>query len=159
MQCPESVTLSAQEGEAMIERLAACAPSVADCQGLMHVLRWHCWLVCAVQEATRSLKRLRSVLCGKASPSPALPETASAAPQPDGQGSGAGEAAFDAEARRADAGRGAADSAVPSTPAGGHRRGMGRLGAAASAGAERVECRHEELRGGQRCPGCGQGTL
>ena len=26
-------------------------------------------------------------------------------------------------------------------------------------GAERVECRHEELAAGQRCPVCGQGTL
>src|SRR5207253_4980140 len=34
-----------------------------------------------------------------------------------------------------------------------------RLGADAYKGAERVECRHEELAVGQRCPVCGQGTL
>ena len=44
-------------------------------------------------------------------------------------------------------------------PKGGHRPGTGRLGAAAYAGATRVECRHEELAVGQRCPVCGQGTL
>ena len=42
---------------------------------------------------------------------------------------------------------------------GGHRAGYGRLGAEAYAGAERVECRHEELSVGQRCPVCGQGRL
>jgi hypothetical protein len=42
---------------------------------------------------------------------------------------------------------------------GGHRAGYGRLGADAYPGAERVECRHEELSVGQRCPVCGQGRL
>src|SRR5215510_7672306 len=42
---------------------------------------------------------------------------------------------------------------------GGHRTGTGRLGAAAYAGATRVECRHEELAVGERCPVGGQGTL
>lgn len=42
---------------------------------------------------------------------------------------------------------------------GGHRPGYGRLGADAYAGAERVECRHEELAAGQLCPVCGQGRL
>ena len=42
---------------------------------------------------------------------------------------------------------------------GGHRPGTGRLGAEAYVGAERVECRHEELAVGQRCPVCGQGNL
>ena len=41
---------------------------------------------------------------------------------------------------------------------GGHRPGTGRLDAAAYAGATRVECRHERLAVGQRCPVCGQGT-
>src|SRR5918996_492375 len=42
---------------------------------------------------------------------------------------------------------------------GGHRAGYGRLGADAYAGAERVECRHDELAVGQICPVCGQGRL
>src|SRR5262249_49876297 len=42
---------------------------------------------------------------------------------------------------------------------GGHRPGQGRLGAEAYAGAERLACRHEELRVGERCPVCGQGRL
>jgi hypothetical protein len=47
----------------------------------------------------------------------------------------------------------------PPTPKGGHRPGTGCLGAEAYEGADRVECRHEELSPGQRCPVCGQGTL
>jgi transposase len=54
----------------------------------------------------------------------------------------------------------AASGAGPSgKPRGGHRAGTGRLGADVYEGAERVECRHEELAGGQRCPVCGQGSL
>ena len=45
-----------------------------------------------------------------------------------------------------------------SKPAGGHCPGTGRLGADAYEGAERLECRHEEVAVGQRCPVCGQGT-
>jgi hypothetical protein len=41
MKRPESVTLSAQEGEAMMARLAAYAPSMSDCEVLIQVLRWH----------------------------------------------------------------------------------------------------------------------
>ena len=52
-----------------------------------------------------------------------------------------------------------ASAAETSKPQGGHRPGTGRLGAEAYTGAERVECRHEELAVGQRCPVCGQGTL
>jgi hypothetical protein len=47
----------------------------------------------------------------------------------------------------------------PSKAKGGHRPGTGCLGAAAYADATRVECRHEELAVGQRCPVCGQGNL
>jgi hypothetical protein len=42
---------------------------------------------------------------------------------------------------------------------GGHRPGSGRLGAEVYEGAERVECRHEDLRVGEMCPVCGQGRL
>ncbi|MEE8307448.1 MAG: IS66 family transposase, partial [Gammaproteobacteria bacterium] len=39
------------------------------------------------------------------------------------------------------------------------RPGHGRLGADAYVGAERIECRHEDLSPGDRCPLCGHGTL
>jgi len=39
------------------------------------------------------------------------------------------------------------------------RQGHGRLSAEAYSGAQRVECRHEELAPGDRCPACGIGWL
>ena len=93
MKRPESVTLSAQEGEARIERLAAYAPSVSDCQVLIKVLRWHFGLVFALQEAKLSLKRLRTLLFGKAAhPSTAFESDASSgSTAPSGNGDGAVE--------------------------------------------------------------------
>jgi len=41
----DNVTLSAAEGEAMIARLAVYAPSRADCEILIQVVRWYFWLV------------------------------------------------------------------------------------------------------------------
>ena len=67
MNRPASVTLSAQEGEAMIARLTAYAPSASDCEVLIQVLRWQFWLVWTLQEAKLSLKRLRTLLFGKGS--------------------------------------------------------------------------------------------
>ena len=58
-----------------------------------------------------------------------------------------------------ESGAGSAEDNVKTPLKGGHRPGYGRLGADAYAGAERVECRHEELSVGQICPVCGQGRL
>lgn len=163
----ENVTLSAQEGEAMIARLSVYAPSRADCEVLIEVVRWYFWLVWSVQEAKLSLKKLRTMLFGRGSkpPTPLEPETSSVfSPSPfDGEATGA------ASSRHEDIGTSEETGAPPWSVAsvieplpkakGGHRPGTGRLGAAAYEGAERVECRHEELAVGQRCPVCGQGTL
>lgn len=167
MKLPESVMLSAQEGEAMIERLAAYAPSGADCEVLIQVLRWHFWLVWTLQEAKLSLHRLRSLLFGKGPKSSKLPGSAeSSASRPsvsDGTGAGASLLAAEYAPGAAEAGSASAprkaDAEARPTPTGGHRPGTGRLGADAYEGAERIECRHEELAVGQRCPVCGQGTL
>jgi transposase len=165
MSRPESITLSAQEGEAMIERLSVYAPSRTDCEILIQVLRLYFWLMLTVQEAKLSVRRLRRLLFGKPLKAPGLPEaerglTASDEPIP-----GAAESSFGQEAGPISEGPGSkaavGDSAAEATPKakGGHRPGTGRLGADAYEGAERVECRHEELAVGQRCPVCGQGTL
>src|SRR2546422_6646250 len=55
-------------------------------------------------------------------------------------------------ARGGDERAGGAQSEASPQPQGGHRPGTGRLGAEAYVGAERTECRHEELTVGQRCP-------
>jgi hypothetical protein len=56
-------------------------------------------------------------------------------------------------------GEGTSGAAVHPPRAGGHRPGYGRLRTEIYEGAERVQCRHEELAVGQRCPVCGQGRL
>src|SRR5215510_4332258 len=162
----EIVTLSAAEGEALIARLAVYAPSRSDCEMLIQVLRWYFWLVWTVQEAKLSLKKLRTWLCGPGPKPPARcePEASSVAASScgDGEVSGDGAARDEEIGWPTDAGAtpaSVAAAAETSKPRGGHRPGTGRLGAAAYTGAERVECRHEELAPGQRCPVCGQGTL
>jgi len=69
------------------------------------------------------------------------------------------EASPGIEAAGGEAGPAASESEASPKPRGGHRLGTGRLGADAYEGAERVECHHEALAVGQRCPVCGQGTL
>jgi hypothetical protein len=160
-------TLSAAAGEAMIVRLSVYAPSRSDCERLIQVVRWHFWLVWTVQEAKLSLKKLRMLLFGRGPqpPTPSDPEASlSFAPAPgNGEATGA-SSSRDAEGGPSVAagpplGTGASGIELPPTPKGGQRPGTGRLGAAAYEGAARVECRHEELAVGQRCPVCGQGTL
>jgi len=165
MKRPEPIHLSAEDGEAIIARLSVYAPTPSDCESLIVVMRLHFWLMFALQEAKLSLRRLRNVLFGKASTAKEQPEseeqtteqtTLIEAPEPTETG---------ADTARVDAVAGAeADSpnssrAVSPKPKGGHPAGTGRLGADAYVGAERIECHHEELSAGQRCPVCGQGTL
>jgi transposase len=145
----DEVTLSPEEGAALIERLERNTLSADDRRLLVQVVRWLFWLLFVVQEAKLSLKRLRALVFGK----PSLP--------PKEEGS-----EVFAVGGEADWGRGAepaeASAEAPHPEArrrGGHRRGQGRHGAASYAGAERVACRHEELQEGEVCAVCGQGRL
>jgi transposase len=163
----DNMTLSAQEGEAMIARLSVYAPSRTDCERLIQVVRWYFWLVWSIQEAQLSLTKLRTMLFGRGSkpPAPLEPET----PSVFSPSSFDGEETGVASSRHEDVGTSAqpgippwaVESVIEPRPKakGGHRPGTGRLGAEAYEGAERVECRHEELAVGQRCPVCGRGTL
>src|SRR5262245_6764305 len=162
----DNVTLSAAEGEAMIARLAVYAPSRADCERLIQVVRWYFWLVWTVQEAKLGLKKLPTLMSGHGAKPPTrwAPAASSdaAASWGDGAGSGDGSARDEEIGWSTEAGATPASvvaAAETSKPRGGHRPGTGRLGADAYTGAERVECRHEELAPGQRCPVCGHGTL
>ena len=166
MSRPETITLSAAVGEAVIERLAVSAPSRSDCEILIQVLRWYFWLAAAVKEAKLSLKKLRTLRLGQGPKPPTLCEPAassvSAASRGDGEVAGDGSARDEEGGRSTEAGSKpefVASAAETSKPQGGHRPGTGRLGADAYQGAERVECRHEALAVGQRYPVCGQGTL
>jgi transposase len=159
----DNLTLSAEDGEALIARVHLSSLPRADAETVEWVIRMYFYVVFALQEAKLSVKRLRTLLFGKSpTPSPA-PEASSASSQGDGDGTNA-SAVLEADADGAGAtGHQAPPGASPrpegGTPKGGHRPGTGRLGADAYAGATRVECRHEELAVGQRCPVCGQGTL
>ncbi len=158
MKQPDRFTLSTQEGEAILARLSIYAPSRSDCEILMQVVRWYFWLVYALQETKLTLKRLRSLLFGKSLKASLSSQEASAPSQAGGGEPPAGVVLG------ADPDDGAAppqdsQKLKPAKPKGGHRPGTGRLGADGDVGAERVECRHEELASGQRCPACGQGRL
>ncbi len=159
----EAVTLSSEEGEALIARVHQNTLSPADASLVERIIRTHFWLVLALQETRITMKRLRGLLFGKSlKPSPA-PE-ASSAPSPAGGAETNAGAVLEADVGAADAPAAEAPPDASQTPErvkpkGGHRPGTGRRSAEAYVGAERVECRHEELAVGQRCPVCGQGNL
>jgi transposase len=154
MSRPEPIRLSPEDGEAIITRLSVYAPSRSDCEMLIQVMRWYFWLSAVVDEAKLSIQKLRTLLFGHRPKPPKRgdPEASAEAYVQDEDGERSNEAGLEREPVEAGAG--------PSgKPRGGHRAGTGRLGADVYAGAERMECRHEELAVGQRCPVCGQGSL
>ena len=129
---------------------------------VVQVIRLYFWVAFALQEAKLRVKRLRNFFFGSGRPPKTPP--AAAASQRRGEDAAGGEVVPRAEASPGF--EAAGDEAGPETsageaspkPKGGHRQGTGRLGADVYEGAERVECHHEALAVGQRCPACGQGT-
>lgn len=165
MTAPEQVTLSVAEGEAIIARLAVYAPSPSDCEMCIQVIRLYFWFTAVVEEAKLSIKKLRTLLFGRGPkrPKPSDPESSSVCDSAVDEGETTGDASVREEAATTSEAAGSTSASEESEsegkPKGGHRRGTGRLGADAYVGAQRVECRHEELAVGQRCPVCDQGTL
>jgi transposase len=163
----ENVTLSAEAGEALIARVHLSNLAQADARVVEQIIRLYFWVAFALQEAKLSVKRLRNLFFGSSRKPKTPPESAVSAPANDGGGEdGTGgevvpvaEPSSGFEAAGDAAGPAAWESAASPKARGGHRLGTGRLGADAYAGAERVECHHEALAVGQRCPVCGQGTL
>jgi transposase len=147
MKCPDEVKLSREDGEALRQRLARNALTADDRRVLDHVLQWYFWLLLALQEATFSLKRLRGLLFGekpkkRQDPPPDMSSDSSDGTRKSGVGGvpqTKGDSAQEASRTR--------------------RPGHGRWGAEAYRGAAHVECRHEELAAGERCPVCGRGRL
>ena len=75
----DTLTLSAEAGEALIARVYRSDLPRADAATVEWVIRMYFHVVLALQEAKLSVKRLRSLLFGK-SPAPSLaPEESSAA--------------------------------------------------------------------------------
>jgi hypothetical protein len=150
MKRPEDVTLSREEGEALIERIERNVLSTEDRRVLVKVLTFYFWLLFALREAKLSLKRLKTLVFGE-KPKKRAPPPSSGTPS-GGSGSGTGvktEAAPDVQTASA------AESTVGKPRPPGH----GRHGADVYRAAQTVKCRHDELAVGERCPACGRGRL
>ena len=163
----DTVTLSADEGEALIARVHQSNLGVEDARIVEWMIRMYFWVAFTLQEAKLSVKWLRNLFFGRGHKvkRPPEPEVSSPSSEALGEEEGGGESAPVEEntafalAVVCDEGAGASQSEAPPRAKGGHRAGTGRLGADAYVGASRVECHHEELAVGQRCPVCGRGTL
>jgi hypothetical protein len=162
-----SITLSSEEGEALIAQVHQSNLPASVAGRLEQIVRMYFWLVFALQESKLSVKRLRSLLFGRSVQFQGQrgsegEATSSEAPEQavgEEEAAAVAEVALGLEAAAPEAGSGESEGEAPPKAKGGHRAGTGRLGAEAYVGAERIECRHEELRAGQRCPVCGRGTL
>ena len=65
MKRPEDVTLSREDGEALLARLEANTLTAEDRRVLGKVLTFYCWLLFAVRAAQLSLKRLKALVFGE----------------------------------------------------------------------------------------------
>lgn len=150
MKQPEDVTLSREDGEALLARLDANTLTAEDRRVLGKVLTFYFWLLFALREAKLSLKRLKALVFGE-KPKKREPPTSGGTPS----GGSAGGSGVPPEASQ-----GVQAASVPeSTEAKPRPPGHGRHGADVYRAAQTVACRHEELAVGERCPACGRGSL
>jgi transposase len=150
MKQPEEVQLSREDGEALLTRLETNTLTAEDRRVLGKVLTYYFWLLFALREAKLSLKRLKALVFGE------KPKK----PKPPTSGGAAGGGSPDARETGTSASPDVSSSTTPHTseqkpPPPGH----GRHGADVYRAAQTVECRHEQLAVGERCPACGRGTL
>jgi transposase len=150
MKRPEDVTLSREEGEALLTRLERDALTAEDRRVLAKVLTFHFWLLFALREAKLSLKRLKALVFGE---KPKKPKPPSSGGTPTG-GSGGGGTVPTGTSPGGQTTSGPEESAAKPPPP-----GHGRHGAEVYRAAPMVACRHEELAVGERCPACGRGRL
>jgi hypothetical protein len=150
MKQPEDVQLSREEGEALIERIERDALSAEDRRLLVKILTFYFWLLFALREAKLSLKRLKALVFGE---KPKKPKPPSSGGTTGGGSPGEREPATGASLDLSSSA--AASTPVKQPPPPGH----GRHGAEVYRAAQTVECRHEALAVGERCPACGRGTL
>jgi hypothetical protein len=123
--------------------------SAEDRRVLVKVLTFYFWLLFALREAKLSLKRLKTLVFGEP---PKKREPSSGGTPSGGSTGGTGG--------KPEAAHGAQEAAAPAPPEGKKRpAGHGRQGAEVYQAVRRVECRHEELAVGERCPACGRGRL
>jgi transposase len=150
MKRPEDVTLSREDGEALLARLEANTLTAEDRRVLGKVLTFYFWLLFALREAKLSLRRLKTLVFGE-KPKKREPPTSGGTPS---GGSGGGSGVLP------EALQGVQSASMPeATEEKPHPPGHGRHGAAVYRAAPTVACRHEELAVGERCPACGRGSL
>jgi transposase len=150
MKRPEEVTLSREEGEALITRLEGDALTAEDRRVLVKVLTFYFWLLFALREAKLSLKRLKILVFGEKAKKPKPPSSGGT---PSGESPGGRETKTKGSQDVQGASPVVAASGKPRPP------GHGRHGADVYRTAQTVACRHEELAVGERCPACGRGQL
>ena len=156
MQEPELVTATRQELDDILER---CRTALTPQQFrlLQGVLETFVYLTARLQNARVSLGKLKRLLFGpRTERLRDVAEDAKLANAPPDDAAPGDHAAADADESRADGEAPAAPSVAVVTR---RHKGHGRNGADAYRGAEVVECMHNELAGGQRCPQCGQGRI
>ena len=150
MKRPEDVQLSREDGEALLARLEANTLTAEDRHVLGKVLTFYFWLLFALREAKLSLKRVKALVFGEKPKKPKPPSSGGAA----GGGNAGGSERQPSVSHGVPAPPPAAPPEKrPSPP------GRGRQGAEVCRAAQRVECRHEALAVGERCPACGRGSL
>src|SRR5262245_10952766 len=88
MKRPEDVTLSREEGEALLARLEANTLTAEDRRVLGKVLTCYFWLLFTLREAKLSLKRIKALVFGE---KPKPPKPPASAGTPGGGGAGGGE--------------------------------------------------------------------
>ena len=75
----DNVTLSAEEGEALITRVHLSNLAQADARVVEQVIRLYFWVAFALQEAKLSVKRLRNLFFGSGRTPKTPPESAASA--------------------------------------------------------------------------------
>jgi transposase len=148
MKRPADVILSREDGEALLARLDANALTEEDRRVLGKVLTFYFWLLFALREAKLSLKRLKALVFGEKPKPPKPPASGGTA----GGGSAGGSETLTKASQEVPAPVSPPEKKPPPP-------GHGRQGADAYRTVTRVECRHEELAEGARCPACGRGRL
>jgi hypothetical protein len=149
MKQPEEVHLSREEGEALIERLERNALSAEERRVLVKVLTFYFWLLFALREAKLSLKRLKTLVFGE-KPKKREPPSSGGSASSGGGGTSVAPSGAPGVPSSSEAGP---PQAKPRSPGHGHQ------GADVYRAAQGMECRHEELAVGERCPACGRGRL
>jgi transposase len=147
MKQPEDVQLSREEGEALLARLEANTLTAEDRRVLGKVLTFYFWLLFALREAKLSLKRVKALVFGE------KPKPPSSGGTPSGGSTGGSETQTSGSQKVPASASTSPPEKKPPPP------GHGRQGTEVYRAAQRVECRHEELAVGERCPACGRGSL